>query len=177
MEYSGQVGSQVSPCEVHSLYSMWQCITFVNRYHVRYTVPRVKHDPRSPTRGVQRQDSLDTDIEGRGVEGLKQNLKAWEWRRFVSMERENSCAKRYWRQYFYYPMLISIRNWSKYCNCYYGVVCSTIIFLLLFFFWKYMNWAGPWENVSYVICEQQRRRSDCASSAQSDQRLCCSLLR
>ena len=30
--------------------------------------------------------------------------------------------------------------------------------------------AGPWENVSYVICEQQRRRSACAS-AQSDQRL------
>ena len=31
--------------------------------------------------------------------------------------------------------------------------------------------AGPWENVFYVICEQQRRRSACAS-AQSDQRLC-----
>ena len=37
------------------------------------------------------------------------------------------------------------------------------------------KWAGPWENVSYVICEQQRRRSACAS-AQSDQCLCCSLL-
>ena len=36
--------------------------------------------------------------------------------------------------------------------------------------------ARPWENVSYVICEQQRRRSACAS-AQSDQRLCCSLPR
>ena len=36
--------------------------------------------------------------------------------------------------------------------------------------------AGPWKNVSYVICEQQRRRSACAS-AQSEQRLCCSLLR
>ena len=30
--------------------------------------------------------------------------------------------------------------------------------------------------MSYVICEQERRRSACAS-AQSDQRLCCSLLR
>ena len=38
------------------------------------------------------------------------------------------------------------------------------------------TWAGPWENVSYVICEQQMRRSACAS-AQSGQRLCCSLLR
>ena len=35
----------------------------------------------------------------------------------------------------------------------------------------YNSWAGPWENVSYVICEQRRRRSACAS-AQSDQRLC-----
>ena len=38
------------------------------------------------------------------------------------------------------------------------------------------NWVGPWEDVSYVICEQQRCRSACAS-AQSDQCLCCSLLR
>ena len=37
-------------------------------------------------------------------------------------------------------------------------------------------WARSCENVSYAICEQQRRRSACAS-AQSDQHLCCSLLR
>ena len=36
-------------------------------------------------------------------------------------------------------------------------------------------WARSCENVSYAICEQQRRRSACAS-AQSDHRLCCSLL-
>ena len=36
-------------------------------------------------------------------------------------------------------------------------------------------WARLSENLSYAKCEQQRRRSDCAS-AQSDQRLCCSLL-
>ena len=40
---------------------------------------------------------------------------------------------------------------------------------------KYI-WAWLWENVSYVICEQQRRRWACAST-QSDQRLCCFLLR
>ena len=38
--------------------------------------------------------------------------------------------------------------------------------------WQYLSW----ENVSYAICEQQRRRSAWAST-QSDQRLCCSLLR
>ena len=35
---------------------------------------------------------------------------------------------------------------------------------------------SPWENVSYVRCEQQMRRSACAS-AQSDQHLYCSLPR
>ena len=46
------------------------------------------------------------------------------------------------------------------------------------FLWRNREsiWAGPWENVAYVICEQQRRRSACAS-AQSDQCLCCSLPR
>ena len=37
-------------------------------------------------------------------------------------------------------------------------------------------WARSCENVSYAICEQQRCRLACAS-AQSDQHLCCSLLR
>ena len=39
-----------------------------------------------------------------------------------------------------------------------------------------VTWARSCENVSYAICEQQRCRSACAS-AQSDQHLCCSLLR
>ena len=37
-------------------------------------------------------------------------------------------------------------------------------------------WARSCENVSFAICEQQRRRSACAS-AQSDQHLCCPLRR
>ena len=41
---------------------------------------------------------------------------------------------------------------------------------------RYIIWARSCENVSYDICEQQRRRSACAS-AQSDQHLCCSHLR
>ena len=50
-----------------------------------------------------------------------------------------------------------------------------ILGFLLFFKNTNMKWARPCENVSYALCEQQRRRSACAS-AQSDQRLCCSLL-
>ena len=37
-------------------------------------------------------------------------------------------------------------------------------------------WATSWENMFYAICEQQRRRSACAS-VQSDQHLCYLLLR
>ena len=42
--------------------------------------------------------------------------------------------------------------------------------------WGLFNWARSCENVSYDICEQQRCRSAC-ESPQSDQHLCCSLLR
>ena len=63
-----------------------------------------------------------------------------------------------------------------------GEFCNTIIFFFEFqtkevgeLKLKTGKRAGPWENESYVICEQQRRRSACAS-VQSDQRRCCSLL-
>ena len=39
-----------------------------------------------------------------------------------------------------------------------------------------ITWARSCKNISYAICEQQRRRSACAS-AQSDQHLCCLLHR
>ena len=39
-----------------------------------------------------------------------------------------------------------------------------------------IKWATTWENLLYVICEKQRRRSACAS-VQSDQRLYCRLPR
>ena len=41
---------------------------------------------------------------------------------------------------------------------------------------RLMIWARPCKNVSCATCKQQRCWSDCAS-AQSDQHLCCSLLR
>ena len=39
----------------------------------------------------------------------------------------------------------------------------------------FIIWASPWENLSSGVCEQHRRRPACAF-AQSDQRLCYSLL-
>ena len=47
--------------------------------------------------------------------------------------------------------------------------CFVLVWYLLHKCFMQIKWSGPWENVSYVICEQQRRWSDCAD-AQSDQR-------
>ena len=57
------------------------------------------------------------------------------------------------------PCLIPVLNWTEYIKSF----CMFI-------------WTRSCENVSYAICEQQRCRSACAS-AQSDQHLCCLLLR
>ena len=45
-------------------------------------------------------------------------------------------------------LLRDIRRWVLPCSMY------SCLFM----------WAGPWENVSYFICEQQRRRPACASA-------------
>ena len=61
------------------------------------------------------------------------------------------------------PRYRTLQNWSSTYHLLHLTTCGWI-------------WAGPLENVSYIICEQQRQRSACAST-QSDQRLCCSVLR
>ena len=75
------------------------------------------------------------------------------------------------------PTVIRVRAPSPYLLLYVPREWGTILIIVpvrsvLF---KIM-WATSWENLFYVICEQQRRRSACAS-AQSDKQLCCSLLR
>ena len=70
--------------------------------------------------------------------------------------------------------------WTHCCMVilhYSNVRIFTAFFFQMSHFFRFL-WicGGPWENVFYVICEQQRRRSACAS-AQSDQHLCCSLPR
>ena len=68
---------------------------------------------------------------------------------------------------------VSHRNRMRGCTCWY-LCCSHMA--LTGFLISWLRWAGSWEKPVYSICEQQRRRSACAS-AQSDQRLCCSLIR
>ena len=86
------------------------------------------------------------------------------------------CLKTYWRMAIFF-YIISITFKLNICFEINKFIKLNKWFDANRFHTKIANiWAGPWENVSYVICEQQRRRSACAS-AQSDQRLCCSLLR
>ena len=64
----------------------------------------------------------------------------------------------------YYPAVGQQMEWS---DCTDAQACQCFVVLI---------WTRSCKNVSYAICEQQRCRSACAS-AQSDQHLCCSLLR
>ena len=61
-----------------------------------------------------------------------------------------------------------------------GVNCSNFRMITASFWCQNVYgtfiWARSWENVSNIICKQQRRRSAC-TSAQTYQRLCCSLPR
>ena len=77
-------------------------------------------------------------------------------------------------------LLVLSRGGSNYdCTC---VFCGSLTVQhlrpLSCWYSSYTDIKGAWscENVSYAICEQQKSRSACAS-AQSDQHLCCSLLR
>ena len=53
---------------------MGKGITFIDWYGVGDTITGVKNNTGGTTRSVQREDSLDGDIHGGGVEGLKHDL-------------------------------------------------------------------------------------------------------
>jgi len=51
-----------------------QCETFVDGNSVGYTITGIKDDTGGTTRGVERQDGLDSDVKGRSIESLEHNL-------------------------------------------------------------------------------------------------------
>ena len=81
-----------------------------------------------------------------------------------------------WDNDFVYVLTKHAKQFFSNPDFIYFILRFFFLFVCLFYIVALHDWAGPWENVSYVICEQQRRRSACAS-AQSDHRLCFSLLR
>ena len=62
-------------------------------------------------------------------------------------------------------------RWAQRSFCWFCHEAAEIIMMFFNVYLKCQNkdmttciWAGPWENVSYVICERQRPRSACASA-------------
>eukprot|EP00121_Abeoforma_whisleri_P000955 Awhi_evm1s850 len=53
---------------------MWKSVTFVDRYGVGNSIPRVQNNTSSTSRSVKGKNSLDSNVHSWGVEGFKHNL-------------------------------------------------------------------------------------------------------
>uniref|UniRef100_A0A1Y1KA12 Uncharacterized protein n=1 Tax=Photinus pyralis TaxID=7054 RepID=A0A1Y1KA12_PHOPY len=69
-----QVVSEVTASHVNTSNGVRKSETLIDGDNVSDTITRVEDDTGSTTRGVKRQDGLDRDVEGGGVEGLENNL-------------------------------------------------------------------------------------------------------
>ena len=69
-----EVVGQITASHVDTRNGVWEGETFVNRDNVGDTITGVEYDTGGTTRGVQREDGLDRDVECRRVERLKDNL-------------------------------------------------------------------------------------------------------
>jgi hypothetical protein len=69
-----EVVSQIAASHVDTGDGVGKSETLVDGDNVSDTVTGVEHDTGGTSGGVQRQDGLDGDVEGRGVEGLEDNL-------------------------------------------------------------------------------------------------------
>merc|ERR1711979_43034 len=69
-----QVVCELTSSKIKAHNSVGEGITFIDWDTVRYTISRVHDNTSSTARGVEGEDSLDCDIHGRHVEGLKHNL-------------------------------------------------------------------------------------------------------
>lgn len=70
-----QVVGQVTAGHVDTRDGVGKGETLVDGHHVRDTVTGVEHDTRGAAGGVEREDGLDRDVEGGGVERLKDDLR------------------------------------------------------------------------------------------------------
>ena len=69
-----EIVSKVTASQVQPEDGMGQSITFIDGDSVGDTITTVQDNTGGPTRGVQAEDSLDSDIHGGGVEGLEHDL-------------------------------------------------------------------------------------------------------
>merc|ERR1719167_2164754 len=69
-----QVVGELTSSEVKTKDSMGKSVTFIDGDGVRDTIARVHDDAGGTTRGIEGEDSLDGDVHGGRVEGLKHDL-------------------------------------------------------------------------------------------------------
>merc|ERR1712198_414554 len=69
-----QVVCEFTTSKIKTDYGMGKSITFIDRHTMRDTVPRVHDDTSGTTRGIKREDSLDSNIHGWHVECFEHNL-------------------------------------------------------------------------------------------------------
>ena len=69
-----QVVGQITTSQIQTEDGVREGITFIDGDGVRDTISRIHDDTSGTSRGVQRQDGLDSDVHGRGVEGLEHDL-------------------------------------------------------------------------------------------------------
>merc|ERR1719187_2402309 len=69
-----QVVCELTSSKIQTDNGMGESITFIYGDTVRDTITRVHHNTSGTTRGIQGEDSLDSDIHGGHVEGLKHDL-------------------------------------------------------------------------------------------------------
>merc|ERR1719187_1547094 len=69
-----QVVGELTSSQIKTDNGMGESITFIYGDTVGDTITGVHHNTSGTTRGIQGQDSLDSDIHGRHVEGLKHDL-------------------------------------------------------------------------------------------------------
>ena len=70
-----QVVGKIAAGHVDARDGMGEGETLVDGHHVSNTIARVKNDTRGAAGSVQGENSLDGDVEGWGVEGLKDDLR------------------------------------------------------------------------------------------------------
>merc|ERR1719354_903418 len=70
----GKVVGQISASQIQTHDGVGKGITFIDGYSVGNTISRIQDDTGGPTRSVQGEDGLDSNIHGGGVEGLEHDL-------------------------------------------------------------------------------------------------------
>merc|ERR1719350_2773643 len=70
----GEVVGQISASQIQTHDGVGEGITFIDGDSMGNTISRIQDDTGGPTRSVQGEDSLDSNVHGGGVEGLEHDL-------------------------------------------------------------------------------------------------------